>query len=249
MIKFLKLLIAVIIVVPFFILSYVPLFLAFVLKKCGKKNASEAILNVSAHFLIKLIFLMLGGRVNVKGLENIPTEGRICFIGNHTSLLDCIAVMYPRKVFTGFIGKVEIKKIPLVNTWFSLLNSVYIDRKSPRDSIKAILQGSENIRNGKAMTIFPEGTRSKDGTIHEFKAGSFKMATRVDAVICPVAIKGTRYLFETPYSLFRKDVYISFLPPVVTEGMSEDEKKDIHTLVEESIRAEYEALPAVGKKK
>ena len=84
MIKFLKLLIAVIIVVPFFILSYVPLFLAFVLKKCGKKNASEAILNVSAHFLIKLIFLMLGGRVKVKGLENIPTEGRICFIGNHT---------------------------------------------------------------------------------------------------------------------------------------------------------------------
>ncbi|MGN0907643.1 MAG: lysophospholipid acyltransferase family protein, partial [Bullifex sp.] len=157
--------------------------------------------------------------------------------------------MYPKKVFTGFIGKVEVKKIPIVNSWFSALNSVYIDRKSPRDSIKAILQGSENIRNGKSMTIFPEGTRSKDGAIHEFKAGSFKMATRVDAVICPVAIKGTRCLFETPYSLLRKDVYITFLPPLITEGMSEEEKKEVHTIVEERIRAEYDALPSVGKKK
>ncbi|MGN0906312.1 MAG: hypothetical protein ACI4NM_04130, partial [Bullifex sp.] len=77
MIKFLKLFIAVIIVVPFFIVSYIPLFIVFILKKCGKKNASEAVLNATAHFLIRLIFLMLGGRVKVKGLENIPTEGRL----------------------------------------------------------------------------------------------------------------------------------------------------------------------------
>ena len=127
MIKFIKILIAAIIVVPFFILSYIPLFIAFCLKKAGNKNASELVINKTAHFLIRAIFLVLGGKVIVEGLDNIPDSGKLCFIGNHTSLLDCIAVMYPKKVFTGFIGKVEIKKIPIVNSWFNALNSVYID--------------------------------------------------------------------------------------------------------------------------
>ena len=247
MIKFIKIFIAAIIVVPFLILSYIPLFIAFLFRKAGNKNASEFIIDKTAHLLIRFIFFMLGGKVVVEGLENVPNSGRICFIGNHSSVLDCIAVMYPKKVFTGFIGKVEVKKIPIVNSWFDALNSVYIDRKSPRDSIKAILQGSENIKNGKSMTIFPEGTRSKDGLVHEFKAGSFKMASRVDALICPVAIKGTRYLFETPFSLLRKKVYITFLPPIDTSTMNEDEKKEIHTFVENSIRKCYESLPEVKK--
>ena len=247
MIKFIKIFIAAIIVVPFLILSYIPLFIAFLFRKAGNKNASEFIIDKTAHLLIRFIFFMLGGKVVVEGLENVPNSGRICFIGNHSSVLDCIAVMYPKKVFTGFIGKVEVKKIPIVNSWFDALNSVYIDRKSPRDSIKAILQGSENIKNGKSMTIFPEGTRSKDGLVHEFKAGSFKMASRVDALICPVAIKGTRYLFETPYSLLRKKVYISFLPAIDTSLMNEEEKKEIHSFVENSIRKCYESLPEVKK--
>lgn len=247
MIKFIKIFIAAIIVVPFLILSYIPLFIAFLFRKAGNKNASEFIIDKTAHLLIRFIFFMLGGKVVVEGLENVPNSGRICFIGNHASVLDCIAVMYPKNVFTGFIGKVEVKKIPIVNSWFNALNSVYIDRKSPRDSIKAILQGSENIKNGKAMTIFPEGTRSKDGLVHEFKAGSFKMASRVDALICPVAIKGTRYLFETPFSLLRKKVYITFLPPIDTSKMDEEEKKEIHTFVENSIRKCYESLPEVKK--
>ncbi|MDY4068226.1 lysophospholipid acyltransferase family protein, partial [Bullifex sp.] len=112
-----------------------------------------------------------------------------------------------------------------------------------------ILQGSENIKGGLPMTIFPEGTRSKDGLVHEFKAGSFKMATRVDAIICPCVIKGTRYLFETPFSLLRKKVYITFLPPVDTSKLSEDEKKDIHSIVENSIRECYEKLPEIKKNK
>ena len=97
------------------------------------------------------------------------------------------------------------------------------------------------------MTIFPEGTRSKDGRVHEFKAGSFKMATRVDAIICPCVIKGTRYLFETPFSLLRKKVYVTFLPPIDTSKLSEEEKKEIHNIVENSIRECYEKLPEVKK--
>ena len=247
MIKFIKIAIAAIIVIPFFILSYVPIFISFLFRKAGNEKASRFIIDKTAHFLIRLIFLLLGGKVVLEGSENIPSEGRICFIANHTSLLDCIAVMYPKNVFTGFIGKVEVKKIPIVSNWFSVLNSVYIDRKSPRDSIKAILQGSDNIKNGKAMTIFPEGTRSKDGSVHEFKTGSFKMASRVDAIICPCAIRGTRYLFENPFTLLRKKVYISFLPPIDTSLMDEEEKKNIHIIVEESIRKCYESLPEVKK--
>ena len=245
MLKAFRFTIGAIFVVPLLILSYIfGVSIASLFRACKNEKASLAVSHFWLRILIWAIMFFFGGRVHVIGRENIPTSGRICFVANHQSMIDVVALLYPAHVWCGFIGKVEIKKIPIVSAWFDLIKAVYIDRKSPRDSIKAILQGSKQIEEGYPMGIFPEGTRSKDEVVHEFKAGSFKMATRVGATIIPVVIKGTRDIFENGYSLLPRPVYVEYLKPIDTSVMDEDEIKNVHTVVENEIRSAYNALPS-----
>ena len=95
------------------------------------------------------------------------------------------------------------------------------------------------------MAIFPEGTRSKDGQIHEFKAGSFKMATRVGGTIVPVVLKGTRTVFEDGYSLLPRPVYLAFLPHIDTEGMDEAEQHQLPDRLRNMIQEAYDKLPPI----
>lgn len=246
MLKIIRFAFAAIFLIPILLVTLViGLLPARLLRVLKAEKASLAVTHFWLRFLIWAVMFFFGGNVHVIGRENIPSSGRICFVGNHQSMLDIPALLYPGHVWCGFIGKVEIKKIPIVSSWFEELRCVYIDRNSPRESLKAIIQGSNQIKEGYPMAIFPEGTRSKDGQIHEFKAGSFKMATRVGAQIVPVVIKGSRSIFESGYTLLRKPVYVQYLPPINTEGMSEDEIKDVHTVVEEEIRSAYNAMPPV----
>lgn len=248
MLKILRFTIGAIFVLPILILSYIfGVSFATLFRKCGRENASLAVSHFWLRILIWAIMFFFGGNMHIIGRENIPASGKICYVGNHQSMIDVVALLYPAGIWCGFIGKVEIKKIPIISSWFNLIRAVYIDRKSPRDSIKAILQGSKQIEEGYPMGIFPEGTRSKDEVIHEFKAGSFKMATRVGAMIVPVVIKGTRDIFENGNSLLRRPVYVQYLKPIDTSVMDEEELKDVHTVVENEIRAAYDALPSRRK--
>ena len=95
------------------------------------------------------------------------------------------------------------------------------------------------------MNIFPEGTRSKDGRIHEFKAGSFKMVTRVGGTIIPIVCKGPRTVFEDGHSLLRRPVYLEFLEPIETAGMGDEELKELPQRVHDLVQKAYDELPPI----
>ena len=141
--------------------------------------------------LIWVLRFFFGMHFVVKGRENLPsTDQKICYIANHQSMLDIPAIVSLRR-YPGIIGKVELKKVPLLNILMYLMKCVYIDRGSMKESMKAIIKGTEQLKAGQPMMIFPEGTRSKTYEIAEFKAGSFRMAKKADAVICPICIQNT----------------------------------------------------------
>lgn len=137
-----------------------------------------------------------GAKVNVSGRENIPKTRTICCIANHQSLFDIPLLIGWLGIPLGFIAKKELKKIPVLNGWISIIHSAFIDRSNSRSAIESINKGADNIRKGHPLVIFPEGTRSKSGTIAEFKAGSLKLPLSAEAVILPVTIKGTRMIYE-----------------------------------------------------
>lgn len=238
-----KIALSVIFTLPVFIPTVILAILSCIFSLIGMKKAAEKWLHFWLYITIWWIWICFGASFRVEGKENIPSKGcRVCYIANHLSMMDIPAIFYAG-LWSGVIGKVELKKIAGLNIVMKELNCVYIDRKSIKESLKAILEGAENIKKGIAMTIFPEGTRSKDMEMGSFKAGSFKMATKAKAEIVPVVIFNTRYLFENKkYFIKRVPVLVKILAPVKTENMSEEELRNVPDLVETMIRSEYEKI-------
>lgn len=242
--KRLKLTISIVFTLPIFIPTIVLALLSQIFRWIGLGRFGDMWMRFWLRITIWWIFICFGAKLIVGGKENLPKGHgeRICFISNHQSLMD-IPALFGAGVWGGVISKVELKKVPFLNWIMMELGCVFIDRKSIKESMKAILKGTENIKKGRAMLIFPEGTRSKTRELAEFKAGSFKMATKAQAKIIPIALQNTRLMFENAHSFRRIPVYVDFLEPVDTSTMTEEEIKEVHTLVENRIRAAYKELP------
>jgi 1-acyl-sn-glycerol-3-phosphate acyltransferase len=164
----------------------------FILKSKLKrgKNIDESVHKKVVHWARSLVKLT-GSQINVVGEENIPDEGPIVFVANHQSNFDIPLMLGYLKRPKGFIAKKETEKLPIVGGWMRYLKCIFMDRTSPRAALKAIKEGIEIVNSGYALVFFPEGPRSVDGKMGEFKPGSFKLATKAEAQIIPITISGS----------------------------------------------------------
>ena len=184
---------------------------------------------------------IIGMEIEVEGFENIPDKTCV-FMGNHQSILDIPVMRYSTQRTLDFVAKKELAKAPLIGYWITHVKSVTIDRDNIREGMKAINQAVNNIKDGYNFTIFPEGTRSKDGKIHEFKRGSIKIASKSKAPIIPVAIKGTSACFEDSKEFVPGKVKVIFGEAIETENISREVEKELMLRVEESVRNLYEKI-------
>ena len=186
---------------------------------------------------LKVIGFISGVKLEVNGLDNIPDGQAVLFVGNHISFFDII-VTYPlMKRPTGYIAKKEIKKVPFLSWWMYFVNCIFLDRKDPRQGLKSVLEASEQIKNGTSIFLFPEGTRSKDGKLAEFKDGGFKIATKAKAPIIPIGIQGTSDILENHFPIIKSGkVIVNFGKPVYTSEMSKAEQKSLPDLVREQVK-------------
>lgn len=184
---------------------------------------------------------IIGIEIEVEGFENIPDKTCV-FMGNHQSILDIPVMRYSTQRTLDFVAKKELAKAPLIGYWITHVKSVTIDRDNIREGMKAINQAVNNIKDGYNFTIFPEGTRSKDGKIHEFKRGSIKIASKSKAPIIPVAIKGTSACFEDSKEFVPGKVKVIFGEAIETENISKEVERELMLRVEESVRSLYEKI-------
>lgn len=242
--KRLRIACAAVFVIPLLLLSLVYAFLpALLLQLLGKRDARNRYLGNCAHFIANSIMFFLRVTVHIDGLENIPKDTNACFMGNHQSILDIVAFYGPMNQRASILAKVEVKKIPMINLWCNALNCIYLDRKSAHDSIKAILKGVELLKTGTSILVFPEGTRSKSGAIADFRAGSFKLATRSKKPIVPFTVKGLRRGFEDLKGLGRVHACISVGKPIPTDTQDAQESGVLHDRVRALIAERFEQLP------
>ncbi|MFA5698363.1 MAG: lysophospholipid acyltransferase family protein [Sphaerochaeta sp.] len=236
---------AVLFVVPILILSPIYAFLiAWILRIFGNEKAAKNHLRRCGSFIGSSIIFFLGVKLHVTGWENLPDpQDGICYMGNHQSMLDIAAFVGPAKLWGSIMAKIEVKKIPIINLWCTAMQIIYIDRKSPHDSIKAIFAGVEHLKNGGNLLIFPEGTRSKDGKLLEMKQGSIKLATRSRATIVPFAIKNLRPGFEGITNLKRVHAHMVIGKPIETKHLDKEELGSVHEVVYGAISELYDQLP------
>lgn len=183
----------------------------------------------------KFTFNVLKMNVYVEGEENIPDKA-CCFIGNHQSILDIPVILYSANRIIGFVAKRELLKVPVIGGWMKRSNSVALDRDDVRAAIDVINRGVDNLKNGYSMAIFPEGTRSKDGKMGEFKKGSFKLATKAKATIVPFTITGIGKVLVSGEKVKETKIIIKYHKPIDCSQLSREELKVLPKTVEDIVR-------------
>ncbi|MFA4910711.1 MAG: lysophospholipid acyltransferase family protein [Desulfobacteria bacterium] len=129
-------------------------------------------------------------RLNISGLENIIKDKPQIFMANHQSIYDILALITLPLHFT-WIAKKELFRIPLLGWAMALAGCVSIDRFNPRKTQGGMNYVQAKIQKGTSIIIFPEGTRSYDGTLQPFKKGGFTLAIRAKIPIVPITLIGT----------------------------------------------------------
>ena len=163
---------------------------------------------------------ILGVKLEVKGTENIPTEGSVVYVGNHQSMFDAPVMLAAIPRPSSFVVKEELKKVPVFAGWVEAMNCFFLPRGETRKSLEIIIAASRLIKNNPhGIIIFPEGTRSDDGSMRPFKPGSLKIATRSNATIVPFAIQNTIEVMPRGTSWIKAaPVSVTFLPPITPEA-------------------------------
>lgn len=172
----------------------------------------------------------------VKGREHI-TKPPYILMCNHQSALDIFSLLTALPLQFKWIAKRELFRIPFLGWAMKRAGYISLDRKHPREALRAMEDAAQKIRGGTTIVIFPEGTRSADGSLLPFKKGGFSLAMKAGVPIVPVAISGSRSL--QPKGSFipsgKGVIYIGIGRPIETSRESRSGKADIMMKVREAI--------------
>jgi len=150
------------------------------------ENKAHKIANLWAKMLLKLSSI----RVNVIGRENVLMNRPQIFMANHQSDFDTLIVLAYIPGQFRWIVKKELFKIPVFGKAMKSAGYIEIDRQNHEKAMRSLEEAAQKIREGKSVMTFPEGTRSKDGTIKSFKQGMFHLAIQAGVPIVPISIIG-----------------------------------------------------------
>jgi 1-acyl-sn-glycerol-3-phosphate acyltransferase len=136
-------------------------------------------------------------RPQVSGLEHVPRRGPVIFAANHISFADEIFTPLAARRQIVYFAKAEYFTAPglrgkAMSAFFRGLGQVPVERTDTRSAAAVIDIGVDVLREGRALGIYPEGTRSPDGRLFKFRTGVARVALRSGAPVVPVGLVGTR---------------------------------------------------------
>lgn len=186
----------------------------------------------------------VGVRVRVKGIERIPKC--VClFAANHTSSADAPAIVgaIPRRV--AILLKESLFKWPIVGAAFRSAHFIPVNRGARDSAIASVEKATEAMKAGQSFLIYPEGTRSLDGRLQEFKKGAVVMAIKAGVPIVPMICSGAHRIMEKKSLVIRPgEIVVEFLEPIDASKYSFDERDALNQIVHDAMAA---ALPCDQK--
>jgi len=181
----------------------------------------------TVQFITNIILKILY-RVSYEGFENIPMEGGVIVAANHASMIDppALGARSPRELV--YLAKKELFPIPVVRLLLKISHSIPIDRAGY--SKRTLKQVVESLKEGWALVMFPEGTRTKTGEFGRPKKGIGMVAVMADVPVVPCWIEGS-YKAKP----FVSKIKLHFLPPIKPSEIGGETKKEHYLLVSEKI--------------
>lgn len=178
-------------------------------------NTSHRISSLWARLLCRLN----GIQVKITGLENVAKDHAQIFVANHQSFFDIFALSGYLPVQMRWVAKASLFKIPFVGWSMKAAGYISVDRSNKKKAYQSFVTTVEKIKQGYSVVIFPEGTRSEDGTIGPFKKGSHLLAVRAKAPMVPVTLIGTGNIIKKSSLVIKPGpVRIIISPPVFTDS-------------------------------
>jgi 1-acyl-sn-glycerol-3-phosphate acyltransferase len=132
-----------------------------------------------------------GVELEVFGAENMPEGQSYVVMSNHASYADIVALFIALPVIPGFLAKRELMRVPFLAAALRAGGHVIIDRKRRETTRQSLDSAAAQVRAGRTVLIFPEGTRSEAGEVSDFKTGGFHLAKSAQVPIVPVGLRGT----------------------------------------------------------
>ncbi|WP_345980994.1 MFS transporter [Sulfurimonas sp. HSL3-2] len=201
-----------------------------------------AVYMLRRHLIMFLWFLfesILGFRYKFKfhGVENIPHEGAILFMGNHISWIDWIIMQFPIKRRVSFMMEKDIYHWRFFHKLWKLGNAIPLSVKASKD---AFLEARRRIADGKCVVIFPEGQISYTGEMGEFYRGYELIAGKSEGVIIPYYIGGmwgsvlsrSKKRHNETGGLFKRHITVIYGKPIPLDTKVEEIKIELHRLKE-----------------
>ncbi len=151
----------------------------------------ESRYNALERKLTRFAFQMMGVTIDTQGVENIPLHEPVVFVSNHQSFFDIKLSLAAIPRNFSFISKDILFKIPFLGKYMRISGHIGIRRNSERDAYKALCEVVKKLKSGKSVVFFPEGTRSENGKLGNFKRGVSMVVLRSGRKVVPTAIIGS----------------------------------------------------------
>jgi 1-acyl-sn-glycerol-3-phosphate acyltransferase len=189
--------------------------------------------------------LWIGGvRVRIEGLERIDPSGSYVIASNHLSYMDTPVVLANIPVQFRFMAKRGLFQIPLLGTHLARAGHIPVPRQDPRAAVKTMALAADIIRTrGISVLVFPEGGRSPDGVLQEFKDGAAYIGIKAGVPIVPVALIGTRSVLPFGSGSIRAgDVTLCVGRPIDTAALTLRDRSAVTAEIRSQILASIERI-------
>ncbi len=178
-----------------------------------------------------------GIRVEVERPERLRGDRPCIYVANHVSFVDIWAMVKAMPDTVRFVSKKELFRVPAMGQAMKAAGHIPIDRKNHAAAFAMYDEAAVLVRGGTSAVVFPEGTRSWDGTLMPFKKGPFVLAIKAQVPIVPVYIHGTFDIMRRGSRYPRKGV-IRLVPgdEIPTAGLTFDDRDALSRRTREALQ-------------
>lgn len=172
----------------------------------------------------QMIARTAGVQVRVHGAHHIEAGRSYVFLSTHQSYMDIPAMLGYLPAQLRIAAKKVLFRIPFMGWHLTRAGHIPIDRSSTQNAVSSMQKAAGYLKRGICAFVFPEGTRSRDGYLQDFKKGGFKLAIQAGVPIIPITIIGSREVLPPDEIIFRAgpiDMYVD--APIPTAGLTDDD--------------------------
>ncbi len=228
----------------FYFATFIPWTLFIIVTGVPLSFISPDYLHNYARLWGKVGLLLAGARLRVTGREHLRAGQPVIYMPNHSSNFDILALFAGLPGQFRWLAKEELFRIPLFGLAMRRAGYIPLDRSDRRKALRGMTEAARRIRDGASVVIFPEGTRSGDGTLQPFKKGGFVLARKAEVPVQPVAISGSFAVMPKTSRWIRGGlIEVRILPAIDANELSDADSDTLLNSVHARIATALEEHP------